>query len=359
MKILLVDADSHNGFPNLALMKLSAWYKQKGDMIDIIHGIPTTQPLETYDKAYISCLFFQNKEAILYYAQGLDIPYELGGSGVSYDNKLPDAIEHIKPDYSLYNTDYSMGFASRGCIRKCGFCIVPQKEGYICDNAPITEFHDPEHKKIILLDNNFLASPKWEQNLEYIIDHKLKVNFNSGLDIRLVNRNNAALLQQIMIQGWKFKKRNITFAFDSPNDTTAVVQGILTLRNAGMTLNYNNCMFYVLVGFNTTPHDDLERVRILKELGVSPFVMRYNKTKGQNRILMHLSRWVNRKYYEHMDFCDYDYSDSKKAYKLTFGNSPDSSYGGLGCPQVGYAWANRCIDEETDEIISIQKELEL
>ena len=182
--VLLVDADSKKGFPNLSLMKLSAWYKKEGWSVDLIKGLPMAPPLHLYDKSYISVIFFQNKERALDYAMILP-NCEVGGSGYDLTKTLPDEIEHIMPDYSLYDIDYSIGFTSRGCIRNCGFCVVPKKEGEIRDNAPITEFL--AHDKVMLLDNNFLASPRCKNNLDFLIINDLKVNFNQGLDLSLIH----------------------------------------------------------------------------------------------------------------------------------------------------------------------------
>ena len=317
-RVLVVDADSKAGFPNLALMKISAWHKQQGDSVDLIMGIPYAQPLIPYDKTYISVIYWQNAIKANTYARMLPGEVDIGGIGDSY-KKLSDEIEHIRPDYALYPTKFSMGFTSRGCIRKCKWCVVPKKEGDIHDHAPITEFLHPKHKKLVLLDNNFLASPMWEKNLQFIIAKKLKVNFNQGLDIRTVTTEKAEMLRDTKIQDWHFKKRKFTFAFDHPSHKRGVIKGIRILRDAGINLSSNNCVFYVLVGFNTTPAQDLERIDILRKLDVGPFVMRFNKEKGEHRILLHMSRWVNRKLFQFMEFCDYDYSDSKKAYRAVFG----------------------------------------
>ena len=289
MRVLLVDADSKKGFPNLALMKLSAWYKQQGHSIDLIEEIPTTAPLEHYDKVLISCIFFQNREQVLDYASQLD-NVQIGGSGFDYNIVLDHDIEHIKPDYSLYDIDYSLGFTSRGCIRNCGFCIVPEKEGFIRDNAPISEFLHEDHMKVVLLDNNFQASPKWRENIDFIVEHNLKVNFNQGLDIRLLDFEFAEALAQVKYYSWTFKRKGLHFAFDDLQYEKQVWAGIDLLEQVG--INLKDILFYVLVGFNTTEKEDLYRIRSLHERGVHPYVMPYNQHKSK------LTRWVNRLYYQ-------------------------------------------------------------
>ncbi|GAI38731.1 unnamed protein product, partial [marine sediment metagenome] len=143
-------------FPNLALMKLSAFHKARGDEVYL------NFPLERPDITYASCVFTWNKKRIS------TAPNEavVGGSGIDLTTELPPEVEHIMPDYSLYpRVDFSLGFTSRGCIRKCPWCIVPEKEGQIKPRSRIYEFWDRRHRKITLLDNNLLAAPNWQQTM--------------------------------------------------------------------------------------------------------------------------------------------------------------------------------------------------
>ena len=156
MKIGLIQVDGK--LPNIALMKLAAWHKKKGDDVTIMDISNSS-----FDRIYGSKIF-------------------MGGSGYDLNKELPKEIEAQIPDYDLFNKDYSIGFASRGCIRDCGFCIVKEKEGNFKD----VDMSWIKHSKVILLDNNFLASSKWEEKLQYFIDNKIKVSFNQGLDIRIL-----------------------------------------------------------------------------------------------------------------------------------------------------------------------------
>ena len=229
--ILLIDADSKEGFPNLALMKISAYHKSKGDNVRLQKGLQ--YPLESFDHIYLSCIFHQNANNALALASSLEnVTY--GGSGFLPDLKsnLDPKIEHIMPDYDLYGVNFSMGFTSRGCNRNCKWCIVPSKEGRIQDNAPISEFLDPRHDRLLLLDNNFQSSPKWRENLEFIRTRVLKVNFNQGLDIRLVDREFAEALASVKYYDWSFKSRRLHFAFDDLRYEKKLDKGIKILNDA-------------------------------------------------------------------------------------------------------------------------------
>lgn len=312
-RILVVDADSKAGFPNLALMKISAWYKRQEDSVDLIKGIPEAPPLVNYDKVYISCIFYQNASAANTYARMFECDVSVGGIGIGYEN-LSYEIEHIMPDYDLYGVDFSMGFTSRGCIRKCPWCVVPKKEGKIRANANIWEFLDPRHNKLVLLDNNLLAAPNAEETLSTLAvkDYAIKVNFNQGLDIRLMTKEFAERLDMIEYYSWNFRMRSLYFAFDTMKAERAVRRGIKMLRAAGIPARC--LMFYVLVGYDTTLEQDLERVRILHELGAIPYIMRYNQNHGEGRVLDYLARWVNRRYYQFIPFEAYEQGDRRAVY---------------------------------------------
>ena len=303
MKILLVDVDSK--MPNLALMKISAYHKERGDQIFLNDG---GDP----DKVYISCIFTKNRAKAFGIAKMFDCPVEIGGYGAN-GRQLPKEIEHIMPDYSLYDCDYSMGFTSRGCIRNCPWCIVPQKEGRIRDHAPITEFVHPDHDKLILLDNNFLASPRWKENLQFIIDYGIKVNFNQGLDIRLVNKEIAGALADVNYYNRHFKYRCLHFAFDTLSIEPFVRRGVEILKDAG--IKPRELMFYMLTNFNTTFQEDMHRFLVLRELGVDPFVMIYNGNRKDD-LSRHFARWVNKRLYKVCEFSDYGRSPQRNVRSL-------------------------------------------
>jgi len=276
LKIALIQVDGK--MPNLALMKLAAWHKKKGDevtLIDMSH-------LE-FDRFYASKIF-------------------LGGSGVDLKSELPPEIEAVVPDYDLYKNSIGskIGFTSRGCIRDCGFCIVREKEGPIRE----TPFDWAEGvDKVILLDNNFLASPKWKEKLEYFIRHETKVCFTQGLDIRLVTCDNAELLAKVKYYDHKFRKRRLYFAFDDPNIEPYVRLGISYLHLANIPMRH--LMFYILVGYKSTFEQDMNRFQLVKDLGGLPFIMIHNNKP--DKLLHAFARWVNKRYYMVVSWNEYKY----------------------------------------------------
>jgi len=322
MRIRLIDADSI--IPNLALMQISGYHKSIGDKVGFNVNLP--------DKVYLSVIFKENADQAMglltYYYKKLterDIDIDFGGSGLNLDLNpyLPEKMQKFYPDYELYNglicqkcqnqirfckcsprkpikgnMDYSMGFTTRGCIRKCSFCIVPDKEGKLHHWQHPKEFYNPEFKKIMLLDNNWLADKKWFfETSDWIMDHKLKI-IEHGMDIRLIDMEIAQRLKEL-----KFQK-GMHFAFDSIKDEYAVKRGIAILKKAKIDIR-SRVQFYVLVGFDTTQDQDKYRCRLLKSLGTNAFVMPYVKNAWTNKI----ARWANRKEsYWTCDIDDYDRS---------------------------------------------------
>ncbi len=265
MKVLLMDLDvikARRPSPNLALMKLSAYHKAKGD--DVYLNFPLRQA----DITYASCVFTWNTKRRNEVPDGATI----GGSGIDLKAELPPEVEHIMPDYSLYSgVDFSLGFTSRGCIRKCPWCIVPEKEGQIKPWARIYEFWDRRHRKITLLDNNLLAAPNWRLTMDDLIAEGLEVDFNQGLDIRLVNEENVGYLKRV-------KTHKLRFAFDDIAHESAVRRGIELLLDNG--IRSRKLSFYLLVGFNND-RTAVERAVILHPYNVEIYPMAYKGLDGR------------------------------------------------------------------------------
>ena len=265
--ITLIDLDINRrrkAFPNLALMKLSAYYKRQG------YEVSLNFPLFQSELTFASCVFTWNFNSM---PEGyLPSTTICGGSGINYAVVLPDEIENIMPDYSLYQADFSLGFTSRGCIRQCPFCIVPKKEGGIRAVASIYDFWDRKHKKIVLLDNNLFASPEWRSVLTDLAREKIETDFNQGLDIRLLDEEKIAYLKRV-------KTKQLRFAFDDLRIEKAVRKGIELLLKNGYSPRH--LTFYVLIGFNPAVEEAVERMKILNGYGVSVFPMLYKDETGR------------------------------------------------------------------------------
>lgn len=295
MKIGLIDVDGHN-FPNLPLMKLSAWHKSKG------HQVEWYEPLigGHYDKVYMSKVFSFSPD--YEYPINAD-EVSRGGSGYcielvdgreiyhkEHDKDLPDEIEHCFPDYSIYNiSDTAHGFMTRGCPRGCDFCIVKDKEGRKAHTvAPLSEFWDGQ-KNIILYDPNPIAAPEWRQNLQQLIDSKAMVEFNQGVDIRMMTEEKAMMLKQIRL-------KMIHFAWDRMQDGEQVMKNLKLFTDV-TGWERHKVQVYVLTNFDTDPEQDLERIYKLKEANVSPYVMIYDKEHlPKHHILRKVQRWANNKF---------------------------------------------------------------
>lgn len=281
MKVRLIDIDRKERgeiIPNLALMKLSAFHKRRGDQVSFNIKDP--------DYTYISVLFKESRD------QAAGIPklfstgiVHIGGPGWDLKNQLHPDIEMIKPDYELYPSKYSQDFTTCGCIRKCPWCVVPQKEGTIKIVKHPSVFHDDRFDTCMIMDNNlFGAGRDWTlQVLGWFRDQGIKM-LEHGFDARLLTEEYAGILADIKCP------RGFRFAWDTMKDEPAVMRAIGLLKDAGHNLK-RNISFYVLVGFpgNTIFEQDLYRCNKLRELGVNSYVMRYSQSLKLNA----LARWAN------------------------------------------------------------------
>jgi hypothetical protein len=264
---LMTDAPRHN----LALMKISTHHKQLGD--DVFLG----RPQDPCDFSYASWLF--------------SYPYQadvVGGTGVDPSIRLD--ID-CKPDYSLFNLDYSVGFTWEYCPRKCEWCVAPKQNNPKTHNT-IWKFHDHKFKSICLLNNNTFSDPKWQDTFEEILDEDLTVIDENGYDLRLLDENKIDYLNKT-----KFSTV-IHFAWDDIKDERKIRSGLKTLR-----LLKHHPQIYVMVGFpNLRPIDetDLHRCQVIVDAGFDPFVMVYNRIKKSKSPIMHqlnqFQRMVNRTY---------------------------------------------------------------
>ena len=291
MRIGLIDVDGHN-FPNLALMRISAYHKACGDIVewwwsDFVH----------YDIVYMSKIFSD--------AYSPDIPAPInadkvvkGGTGYAIhlqggkeifnkekDKDLPAGIEKMFPDYSIYpQFPYAVSMTSRGCPRGCAFCHVAAKEGQCSIKvANVSDFWCGQDE-IKVLDPNITACRDKRDLMQQYVDTKAKIDFTQGLDIRLLNQQDIEDLNKMRIG-------TLHFAWDNPQDDLKskfrdFAKGFRRKTNIGTV--------YCLTNFNSTLDQDLYRIYTLRDLGYDPFVMVYNKPAAPKEI-RRLQRWCNNK----------------------------------------------------------------
>lgn len=328
MRIGLIDVDGHN-FPNLCLMKLSAFHKLQGDDVEWY-----SCEVPMYDLVYMSKVFSNE------YSKDLPTPPNAikcikGGTGYSIqlkngkevyhkeiDSALPDEIEHIFPDYSLY-PDYTgygkqlryqtaYGFLTRGCPRGCSFCHVALKEGRCSKKvANLSEFWNGQ-RSICLSDPNILACRKAPDLLHQLIESKAIIDFNQGLDARLINPELAELLVSMRL-------KRPHFAMDSMDSIESVKKGLTLYVDAYKRIrgnwNWRNARVFCLTNFDTTHSQDMLRIKAIQECECHPYVMIYNKPSAPP-ITRRLQRWTNSPmiYARTHDFIEYQ----RYTYKSVF-----------------------------------------
>jgi hypothetical protein len=262
LKVALLNLEPK--YLNYALEKLRIYHASKGDLVE------DYMPLNyvNYDRIYCSSIFsFTPKE-------NLPPNAVRGGTGFDLTTVLPDEIEAIEPHLNF-------GFTTRGCIRHCKFCIVRIKEGYIRIICKLKALWDGISRQIVLFDNNILAVVDHFFSIcQEANDYKVELDFNQGLDYRLLNQNIVDALKSI-------RHHEYRFAFDSPDSYSGVSKAINLLQSNGI----NRCLWYVLVGFDTTFQQDLDRLNFLKDNGQNAYVQRYNHRT--NKQYTSLARWVN------------------------------------------------------------------
>ena len=278
MRIGLIAVDGRNGFPNLALMRLSNWHKRRGDTVEWWTGFTH------YDRVYMSKVFtftpdfdtVINAEEIV-----------TGGTGYKDFGSLPPEVEACQPDYTLYpNWKPAIGFLTRGCFRSCDFCIVPRKEGPLHPAASWEEVKRPDSREMILLDKNVLASDNGLDQIYRMSREQVWVDFNQGLDARLITPEIARMLARLH---WI---RFVRLACDTSEMLPVIRQAAAYLKEAGVA--QSRLWSYALV---RDVEEARQRVQALREMGVEPFVQPYRDYDGgePTEEQKAFARWVNRK----------------------------------------------------------------
>lgn len=356
MRIGIVDADlisrRNHRFPNLACEKISGYWKEQGAEVELIMSFDVIGSLfDTYDLIYISKVFTDTP--VPYWLMDSE-RIHLGGTGFYFDKaeNLPDEIEHHMPDYHLYDdwmaheiekaekvaiangkefnrgkfmvqfkeyTDYSIGFLTRGCFRKCKFC-VNQKYDHVFEHSPLSEFYDPSRPKICLLDDNVLGCPTWEKLWDELLATNKPFKFKQGLDERILTDRKCEKIAMAKYDG------DYTFAFDNIADYDLIKSKLQLIKKYARPKA--SIKFYVLVGFESTDIQDIEnafkRIELLMQFQCLPYIMRFqnkNEQPWKNSIFQSmyvtLARWCNQpsifKKKSFRQFCEFDQSYRKDA----------------------------------------------
>lgn len=326
-KIGIIDADLlDNGtrHPNLALMKIAGFYKDSGHFVKLLLSYAE---IEEYDELFISKVFnFTHIPEEVLKRKNIHI----GGTGFFEDGgeNLPNEIEHHMPYYDLYKEyvdeqiakgksrtyfadylDYSIGFTTRGCFRKCDFC-VNKKYDHVFRHSLVEEFYDKNRPYIYLWDDNILGYPKWREVIKELEDTGRPFQFRQGIDIRLMTDEKARVFNSVHYQG------DFIFAFDHIEDKDIIVKKIQLWKRYSSKV----CKLYVLSGFDSQDEKDIsnifERIATLMKYGSLPYIMRhelYNKSKYRG-MYVELARWCNQpQFYKKMSFREF--CEANQSYK--------------------------------------------
>ena len=316
VKIAIIDADligrAKHRFPNLVSEKISSYHKSNGDSVILKLDYNN---LDDFDHVYISKVFTDTPIPDWLNQEEVSTNIHRGGTGFYFDKApdLPFELEHIMPDYNLYNewiseqinngvsanqfkmyTDYSIGFMTRGCFRKCKFC-VNQKYDRAFLHSSLEEFYNPERKRICLLDDNILGFSGWKEIFNTLISTNKPFVFKQGLDERLLTDEKCELLFNAKYDG------NYIFAFDNVKDYELIESKLQLIRKYSQS---THIVFYVLVGFESTDIDDIvnmwKRIALLIKYKCRPYIMRYQssteapwKLSKYKPVYTAVARWCN------------------------------------------------------------------
>ena len=271
---MLFDIDSK--IPNLALMKLSGFYRNKGYQTFLLK-----KPLPvSADRYYASVIFNSNKSLAKVqklkgiYGDGITI----GGSGESLKLKLDDEVDCCFPDYNLYaHTKYAVGFLTRGCNKKCTFCLVPKKEGHLNPSYSSFDGFVPKYQQnVMLLDNNLLAAPNVIDLLEEMAKRQFNVNFSQTLDIQYLSDEIYKKLTIVNSVNSRFTRKMFYFSCNTVKQAKSFSRLSKELRGFGK----DQVTAVIMYGFNTRLSEDFAILKMMRKLGVIPFVQEYLPISG-------------------------------------------------------------------------------
>lgn len=292
MEIGLIHMDG--SIPNLALMQIAAYHKKRGDSVGWWNG-----PLFSYDRVYASKIFKQTSDELPGYVIR-------GGTGFDENEPMQNDMQLSNPGeaWELYpKYKNHLGFSEIGCRLKCSFCVVPTTHGQPRQASSIKDLlvNPNGEDRLCLLDDDFLGHPNSEEVFAELIDRDLRVNFICGLNIRLITEKQAQLLSRTNFWNKSFKSRQVSFAWDIYKDKKIIERGFKRCVEAG--IKPWKMQFFVLIGYDSTPEEDRERVETIRNWGADPFVMAYDRrVKYQNNF----QRWVNhRAIFNTIKFEDY------------------------------------------------------
>lgn len=316
--------------PNLALMKLAHWHRARGDTVYFTKHIHRSMLERDYDAIYGSAIFSFSRQRVAEFLN--EFPDAIvGGTHDISDNRtieqLIGADEYEHYDYSIYpNFDGSIGFTQRGCRLKCGFCVVPKKEGRARSVNTIAAIWRgsswPKH--LHLLDNDFFGQPReqWQARVDEIKAGGFKVCLNQGINTRMIDDESAAALKAMDYWDDGFKVRRLYTAWDNIGDEARFFKGVETLAKHGIPPSH--LLVYMLIGYDKreTWERVLYRFARMTDMDIRPYPMVYgDRERGlplggasarlERRSLSDFQRWVIRKLYTCIPFEFYDRSESR------------------------------------------------
>jgi hypothetical protein len=306
--------------PNLALMRLAAFHKSAGHEVHVMRHIEPDLFEPEYDQVYASAIFNFSAERVERFKRCWPKAI-IGGTGVIGGPPLESIVGDFEGvDYAGWpDFEASIGFTQRGCRLKCGFCVVPKKEG---KNRSVSTIADiwrgaPHPKKIHLLDNDFFGQPRadWQARIEEIREGGFKVCLSQGINVRLIDSESAAALATIQYRDTKFKERRLYTAWDNLKDEKVFFRGVDMLEAAGIPPRH--LMAYMLVGYD--PLENWSRIwhrfNRMVERGIHPYPMVYNRARKD---LLAWQRWVITGLYRIVPWTEYQRStkspESEAAY---------------------------------------------